>query len=844
MGIDKEAIAQHLKIIGVRKKYCVFGGRPEWDGEKARYSIPRSSPKKRTEWIFNDKIVKVLDDCYSQEWTVWISLNDKEIGEDTILGVRSVSVFWFDFDAPRKDKAVPASEEEKLITEKEMEKFREWMAKKFSAVGFAACSGNGYHIFYPVDAHTLSSKKERKEFNEKQRTLFKSIRKESGADFDTATDIKRVTQPIGGMNYKIPDTPLKTYWVDGVTDNGIADARTKNVSILKAVLDIDIEAKEKGGATGVSGHLEFEELIKGDEKLKELHAGYWRKYGFKSRSEAEASIVCILCMSGFSDDEIRGIMQQCGIGKWQEKGESYCESQLRNGREFAAEHPISERKNAKAIPRFINERNKLDFGALLEHICAKYTFVTTDDTEELFYYEGGIYKPAVVKVKEEIESVLNSAATGFAVNEVIGHLQRSSYAPRNDFNKCKEYLPVKNGLLNLETFELEDFDQNKIFTYKLDVEYDPKAGYVHFKKFLGEILKREDEKIIQEFFGYCFFPDMPAHKTLWLYGIGRNGKTSLVNILLSLFSRETSVSIPLEELDGNHRFTVARLFGKLVNVTSEPAAKKAMQSVVIKKLTGGDVISAEMKNKQQTIDFVNFAKFIVLGNLFPRVSDPTLAFWERIIVIEFPHTFIGEATPNKDKEIIEKDGRSGVLNWCIDGLKRLRENNFHFTDSKTSTEMRLEFEKRSNPATAFLSEKCELKPGSIIPKSELYAAYKEYCSVEDLPIIGMGELTKQIQPYPGVSEPTQKVDDKTQRCWRGICLRDAELDSEKGLKNVKSVNATLVPKHDDTKPMKRINIKDLDEKGIVQAESVVTNDDFQARQAKEAMEQLKEKGVL
>lgn len=771
MNVDKRAIELHLEIIGDRKAYCIFGGRPEWDSERAGYSIHKDSPKKRTEWVLRDKIVDVLNEYYKKRWTVWISLNDKEVGEDFITGVRSVSVFWFDFDAPREDKAKPATDEEKGIAQKEMVEFRKWMKEAFDAVGFVACSGNGYHIFYPIAPYELPGKNYRKEFNEKQRTFFKIIREESGINFDTATDIKRVTQPIGGLNYKIPDSPLKAYWVDKATGEYIEKARKKNITILNGILDTSI--KKEVSPVAMHEHPKFEELTKEDSKLKDLYEGSWRKYDFKSRSEAEASLVTILCLNGFSDVEIRAIMQGCKIGKWQEKEESYYNVTIQKGREFAVQHPVKEReKRSKRRKELFDEDGKLIFSALLDHIYGKYKFVTTDDTEELFYYDEGIYTPAIVRVKADVESALNSTATSNIVKEVIGHLQRASYVPREEFNQFRNYLPVKNGLLNLETFTLDEFDPRKIFTYKLDVAYDPNAKCPAFKKFLSEVLKPEDIEIIQEFFGYCFYPDMPAHKTLWLYGIGRNGKTSLVNILLSLLSKETAVSIPLEELDGNHRFTVARLFGKLVNVTSEPAARKGMQSVILKKLTGSDVISAEVKNKQQTIDFVNFAKFIVLGNLFPQISDPTLAFWQRIIVIEFPYTFIGDATPNKDKDIIEKDGCAGILNWCISGLKRLRGNNFHFTESKTSDEMRLEFEKRSNPVTAFLNEICIFDSASIILKNELYARYKDYCQVEGLASIGKGELTKQLQPYPGVLETTQKIKGKSQRCWRGIRTYD------------------------------------------------------------------------
>lgn len=426
--------------------------------------------------------------------------------------------------------------------------------------------------------------------------------------------------------------------------------------------------------------------------------------------------------------------------------------------------------------RFFDEQGRVDIGSLLSHFFQKYRFVTTDDTEEIYYYENGIYRPADVRIKAEMESLLGSSASSYLVNEIIQHLKRSSYVSREEINKLN-YLPVKNGILNLDTFELQSFNPGQIFTYKLNAEYDPAATCSNFKKFLSEVLMKDDIPIVQEFLGYCLYPAMPAHKTLWLYGIGRNGKTTLINIFISILSKETIVSVPLEELDGGHRFTIARFFGKLVNITSEPSTRKAMQSVVLKKLSGGDLLSAEVKNKQKTIEFKNFAKFVILGNFFPQISDPSLAFWDRLIVIEFPYTFLDNAIPDLDKKIVEQDGLAGILNWCLEGLKRLKERNFHFKYSKKSEEMRLEFEKCSDPVSAFIAEGCLFDEEAVIPKAVLYEAYKDYCRSDNLFIIGKGEFTKRIQRYSNMTECIQKIEGKSQRCWRGIKLKTS---SEEG----------------------------------------------------------------
>lgn len=832
--MDIKAIEVHLNIIGNRKSYCIFGGRPEWDSDKAKYSIPRNSPKKRTEWVLREKIGDVLDEYYKNEWTVWVSLNDKETGVDTIQGVRSVSVFWFDFDAPRKEKGKPADDEEKEVARKDMESFRKWMSDVFSAVGFAACSGNGYHLFFPINEYTLPGKNFRKEFNEKQRTLFKKLRKESGVGFDTTTDIKRVTQPIGGVNYKIPNAPLKTYWIDIASDKETDNARSKNATLLEAVLNTDI-SKEVPHATTFK-HPKFEELTKEDEKLRDLYDGDWKKYFFKSRSEAEASLVTILCLNGFSDVEIKEVMQECGIGKWQEKEESYYNVTIRGGREFAAQHPKQE-KQAKSDGQlqdteyYLNFKEKKDgtreFVGINEKLFADdltviYHFKTIQDTEEVLFYEEGYYHyEGAAIIGAECERVFGKHIKTKNVAEILNHIRRSTFIKRNELNMDKSILPLENGLFDLTTYSIKNFNPDVIITYKLPVEYNPDADCPNINKFIDEILNPGDVPIIQEYFGYTLLPSFPAHKSLWLYGIGRNGKSQLTYLLSKMLGDENTVSVPIEELDGLHRFSTARLFGKLVNIVSEPGVTKPLKSGLFKKVIGGDKISAEIKGKQQTIDFINFSKFIVLGNIFPQVTDPSVAFWDRLIVVEFPNSFVDTFIPDIAEKLIEEDGGlSGFFNWCLEGLKRLKGNGFQFTTSKNVEEMKLEFEKLSNPVMAFIKEECIVSADKIISKGELYNAYKEYCGDGNYKITGKADFSKQIGEIRSVDGTKAKYNGKSVWCWRGMALGNEDNENAEKVDKVDKVDTSIFCSGFEEK-----NIKEREDMGNVNNVNFVNSSD-------------------
>ena len=441
---------------------------------------------------------------------------------------------------------------------------------------------------------------------------------------------------------------------------------------------------------------------------------------------------------------------------------------------------IFRRKND--TEEFAGIRHKL----FADDLTLLYHFKTIRGTKEILYYKEGYYHFEGESIIEaECERVFGQYIKTRNVTEIIDHIRRDTYIDREELNKNKSVLPLQNGLFNLTTHSIDGFTPDALITYKLPVKYNPNADCPHIKEFIDEILNPDDIPIVQEYFGYTLLPTFPAHKSLWLYGIGRNGKSQLISLLSKMLGDENTVSVPIEEFDGWHRFSTARLFGKLLNVTSEPGVEKPLKSGLFKKVIGGDRISAEIKGKQRTIDFVNFAKFVVLGNIFPQVTDPSLAFWDRLIVVEFPNSFVNDFIPDISEKLIEEDGGlSGFFNWCLEGLKRLKENDFKFTTTKNTEEMKLEFEKLSNPIMAFIKEECVVHRDKRIAKGELYNAYKDYCGDGNYKIAGKAEFTKQIGELRGVDGKKARYEGKVTWCWVGMNLRDENEEVDISTENV------------------------------------------------------------
>jgi P4 family phage/plasmid primase-like protien len=410
-----------------------------------------------------------------------------------------------------------------------------------------------------------------------------------------------------------------------------------------------------------------------------------------------------------------------------------------------------------------------DMEKILEYFEEKYIFKTSADTEDIYVYNKGFYELAEVQLKAEVETILGSTTNTHLVNEILDHIRRRSYTERNEFNRYGDVLPCKNGLLNLTSLELEPFSPDKIFTFKINAEYHKGTDCPKFKKFVAEILNEENAKLIQEYMGYCLLPAMPFHKIAFLYGVGRNGKDRIVLTLQALLGIDHCEHVTLEELNGEYRFAPVRLYGKLANFSTEPISKQALNTSLIKKITGQSWIDGEVKNKQNPIKFMNIAKLWVLGNKFPKIEDMTLAFWDRLLLIMFEATFTG----NEKILDIEKrwtqdaDEMSGLLNWMLEGLTRLWINN-SFTETDAMKDLEIRFKRISDPITAFLSEPkiIAIEKDAFTTRDEVYTRYKEYCEdIDELPEPAKA-LYAKIRQMPRVNEAQPKKD----RGFKGLKL--------------------------------------------------------------------------
>jgi len=300
------------------------------------------------------------------------------------------------------------------------------------------------------------------------------------------------------------------------------------------------------------------------------------------------------------------------------------------------------------------------------------------------------------------------------------------------------------------------------------------------------------EKLIQEMFGYCLLKKYPYAKAFMLLGSGANGKSTLLTLLEEFLGSDNVANPALQELLEN-RFAKIDLFGKLANVHADLSSKKLNGTGTFKMLTGGDTVRGE-KKYQDAIKFRNHAKLIYSANELPKTDDRTEAFFRRWIVIDFPHQFTGEdADENLPEKLITEEEMSGLLNWALDGLERIKEQG-GFSHTESRDEIKQKWIIQTDSLRGFLDIACETDADAWTIKEDFQKVYQKFCEENNLYTVKKGQVTKRLpslKPAVSLYRPDLGFEGRP-RCWKNLKIKESFIKEHDYVQDVQPLRTSSI----------------------------------------------------
>ncbi|CUO11812.1 DNA primase family protein [Clostridium perfringens] len=427
----------------------------------------------------------------------------------------------------------------------------------------------------------------------------------------------------------------------------------------------------------------------------------------------------------------------------------------------------SKPKNSGNLPWYEEQEKGLKF---LPFVLAKHLSETRDvyyGGESFLIYENGVYN--ISGEKEAGRIIMDYMLPNYCIMASIRDCREQwdilVSKDFDDFNRNPYLVNVRNGLLDIRDMSFKEHTPNYLSTVQLNVEYNPQVDCPQFKKFLNEVLDCKLIPLVQEIVGYLLTTNTASQKAFVFWGPARTGKSTLLWVVEYLLLGKKNVSnIPWQEI--GDKFKTAELLGKLANVFSDLPSKSIDDTGIFKVVTGEDYLMAEKKNKNP-FKFKPFARLVFSCNELPRnYVDRTEGFYRRLIIVPFNR----QIEKNKiDKALKYKFQREkeGIFNWALEGLKRLYENNFEFSENELTDGVKKEYKRENNNVISFVEECCELDGLFSCSRIEIYEAYKEFCVEAGLKALSQIKFNKELE---GNFNITRSRSGKL-RSWNGVRIK-------------------------------------------------------------------------
>ena len=304
-----------------------------------------------------------------------------------------------------------------------------------------------------------------------------------------------------------------------------------------------------------------------------------------------------------------------------------------------------------------------------------------------------------------------------------------------DLDRDNYFLNVQNGVLDLRN-QMVNFMEHKadlLLSKICNVSYDPAASCQNWTKFLNEIMQGDQEKIryLQKIAGISLTGDTKEEAMFILYGATtRNGKSTFVETLgymlgdYALTMRPETLAVKPNNDSRQANGDIARLKGVRFVNASEPPKRMIFDVALIKTLLGRDSITARHLHERE-FEFLPVFKLVINTNYLPQILDDTVFSSGRINVVSFDcHFEADEQDKELKNKLRENEELSGILNWCIDGLRLYRKEGLKPPEAvKTATE---EYRQSSDKIGNFINEVL-IKSDRNSKAKDIYDFYVKWC---------------------------------------------------------------------------------------------------------------------
>lgn len=302
-------------------------------------------------------------------------------------------------------------------------------------------------------------------------------------------------------------------------------------------------------------------------------------------------------------------------------------------------------------------------------------------------------------------------------------------------DRYKMALNTPSGIINLKNGDVKAHNPEYYFTKITSVDCAEAADCPRWLAFLDDIFAGDKDLIryIQKAVGYSLTGSTAEQCAFFLYGTGRNGKSTFIDVIRDVFGDYAAniqpETIMVKSSQSNAiNSDIARLKGARLVTSVEPNEGVRLNEGLLKQLTGDDTVTAR-KLYSEEFEFKPEFKLWMATNHKPIIRGTDTGIWRRIHMIPFD-VQIPEDKVDKNLTHKLKAEMTGIFKWCIDGCLMWQREGLQMPAAVLKSVR--EYRREMDFISAFIEDKCTLE--GTVQASTLYAAYvswadsnNEYC---------------------------------------------------------------------------------------------------------------------
>lgn len=300
----------------------------------------------------------------------------------------------------------------------------------------------------------------------------------------------------------------------------------------------------------------------------------------------------------------------------------------------------------------------------------------------------------------------------------------------SELDSNKTLVNSQSGVLDLDNCSIAPHNHKFYMTRMLGTSMPVKPKRPEkWLKFLHEIFSGDKELIryVQKALGYSLSGLTSEQCVFFLYGTGRNGKSTFLEVVRTILGEyATNIqpeSIMMKTASSSANSDIARLKGARFVTSVEPNEGMRLNEGLLKQLTGDDVVTAR-KLYGDEFEYRPEFKLWMATNHKPTIRGTDIGIWRRIHIIPFTVT-IPEDKIDKDLGTKLTAELPDILAWMLEGYRLWRHEGLN--KPKVVLDAVKEYRNEMDVISAFLDSDYVAEGGEV-KASALYALYCQWAA--------------------------------------------------------------------------------------------------------------------